>query len=114
MAEHHDVFYAQHLYRVFQCRRHAMGAAVRLEDRHQIGDVAHHEEFAGAGVENHFRRDAGIAAADHHHGGRLAALGKFPVARLLGRQPLRGKGPVAVEQMLREWCHGFLSVTAHG
>ena len=102
MAEHHDVLYAQHLYRIFQRRRHAMGAAVRLENRHQIGDVAHHEEFAGAGVENHFRRDAGIAAADHHHGGRLAALGKFPVARLFGRQPLRGKGPVAVEQMLRE------------
>ena len=77
-----------------------MGAAVRLEYRHQVGDVAHHEEFAGAGVEDYFRRDARIAAADHHHGGRLAALGKFLVARLFGRQPLRGEGPIAVEQML--------------
>ena len=106
MAEHHDVLDAQDLHRVFQRRRDAMGAAVRLEHRHQIGDVAHHEEFAGAGVEDHFRRDAGIAAADHHHGGGLAALGKFPVAGLFGRKPLRGKGPVAVEQMLREGCHG--------
>ena len=70
--------------------------------RHQIGDVAHHEQFAGAGVEDHLRRDAGIAAADHHHRRRLAALGQFPVARLFGRQPLRGEGPVAVEQMLRK------------
>ena len=31
----------------------------------------------------------------------------FAVTRLLGRQPLRRKGPVAVEQMLREWRHGF-------
>ncbi len=36
---------------------------------------------------------------------KLAALGQFAVARLLGRQPLRRKGPVAVEQMSREGCH---------
>ena len=102
VAEHDDVFYAQNLNRVFQRRRHAVRAAVRLIDRHQIGDVAHHEQFAGAGIEDHLRRHPGIAAADHHHFGRLAALGQFAVARLFGRQPLRGEGPVALEQMLRE------------
>ena len=80
VAEHHDVLDAQDLHRIFQRRRHAMRAAVRLEYRHQIGDVAHHEQFTRAGVEDHFRRDAGIAAADHHHRRRLAALGQFPVA----------------------------------
>ena len=102
VTEHHDVLHLQHVDRIFQRRRDAVRAAVGLIDRHQIGDVAHHEQFAGAGVEDHLRRDAGIAAADHHHRGRLAALGQFAVARLLGRQPLRGEGPVAVEQMLRE------------
>ena len=102
VAEHHDVFYAQHRNRVFQRRRDAVRVAVRLVDRHQIGDVAHHEQFAGAGIEDHFRRDPGIAAADHHHFGGLAALGQFAVARLLGRQPLRGEGPVAFDQMVRE------------
>ena len=80
VAEHDDVFDAQHLHRIFQRRGDAVCVAVRLIDRHQIGDVAHHEQFAGAGVEDHLRRDAGIAAADHHHRGRLAALGQFPVA----------------------------------
>ena len=83
-----------------------MGAAVGLIDRNQVGDVAHHEQFARAGIENHFRRDAGIAAADDHDGGGLAALGKFPIAGLFGRKPLRGEGPVAVEQVLRKGCHG--------
>ena len=85
VAEHHDVFHPQNLHGIFQRRRDAVGAAVGLIHRHQIGDVAHHEQFARAGVEDHLRRDAGIAAADHHHFGRLAALGQFTVARLLGR-----------------------------
>ena len=101
-------FTFEDLHREFQRRRDAVGAAVGLEHRHQVGDVAHDEQFARAGVENHFRRDAGIAAADHHHRGRLAALGKFPVAGLLGRQPLRGKGPVAVDQMFWEMRSCFL------
>ena len=80
VAEHHDMFHAQDLDRVFQRRRHAMRTPVRLEHRNQIGDVADHEQFAGAGIEDHLRRDAGIAAADHHHRGRLAAFGQFAVA----------------------------------
>jgi hypothetical protein len=100
MAEHHDVLDAQHLYCVFQRRRHAMGAAVRLENRHQIGDVAHHEQFAGPAskITSGETRNRSSRSPSRR---RLAALGKFPVARLFGRQSLRGKGPVAVEQMLR-------------
>ena len=81
VAEHDDVFHPQHLDRIFQRRRDAVRAAVGLIDRHQIGDVAHHEQFAGAGIEDHLRRHPGIAAADHHHLRRLAALGQFAIAR---------------------------------
>ena len=102
MAEHDDVLYAQNPNRIFQRGRDAVRAAVRRIDRHQIGDVAHHEQLAGAGIEDHLRRYPGIAAADHHHLGRLAALGELPIARLLGRQPLRGEGAVALKQMLRK------------
>ena len=91
VAEHHDVLDAAAPDGIFQRRRDAMRAAVRLIDRHQIGDVAHHEQFAGAGVEDHLRRDPGIAAADHHHFGRLPAHRQVAVARLLGRQPLRSR-----------------------
>ena len=79
-----------------------MRAAIRLIDRNQIGDIAHHEQLAGTGIEDHLRRYARIAAADHHHFRGLAAFGKFPVARLLGWQPLRREGPVALKQVLRK------------
>jgi len=103
VAEHDDVLYPQRPHRIFQRRRNAMRAAIGRIDRHQIGDVAHHEQFAGAGIENHLRRHPGIAAADHHHVRRLAAFGQFAIAGLFGRQPLRRKGAVAIEQMLRKW-----------
>ena len=51
VAEHDDMPDAEHVDGIFQRRRDAIGAAVGLIDRHQIGDVAHHEEFTGAGVE---------------------------------------------------------------
>ena len=55
---------------------------VRRVGRHDVGDVAHDEQLARAGVEDHLRRDARIAAADHHDLRRLAAL-----------RPARGSGP---------------------
>ena len=79
-----------------------MIAAVGRIGRHQIGDVAHHEQLARPGVEDHLRRDPGIAAADHHGLGRLAALGEVAVAALLGREPAGPEGAVAVEQPLAE------------
>src|SRR5213596_2007039 len=53
MPKHHNVVYAESANRVFQGRRDAVRAAVRLVDWHQIGDVTHHEQFAGTGVEDH-------------------------------------------------------------
>jgi hypothetical protein len=67
VAEHHDMLHAQHIDGVFERGRNAVGALIGLVDRHQIGDVAHHEQFTGAGIEDRFRRDAGIAATDHHY-----------------------------------------------
>jgi len=55
VAEHDDVFYLENPDRVFQSRRHAMGAAIGLIDRHQIGDVTDNEQLAGPGIEDHLR-----------------------------------------------------------
>ena len=57
MAEHHDVFDAQRPDRIFERRRNAVRAAVGRIDGHQIGDVANHEQFARAGIEDHLRRN---------------------------------------------------------
>jgi hypothetical protein len=52
MAEHDDVADAEHPHREFERREDAEAHAVRCEPRHQIGDVAHDEQFARMGIED--------------------------------------------------------------
>ena len=54
--------------------------------RHDVGDVAQDENFARMRIKDHFRRDAGVAAADHHHGGALSGCGKAFKPTALQRQ----------------------------
>ena len=72
--------------------------AVRRIGRHDIGDVAHDEQFARPRVENHLGRDARVAAADHHDFRRLAAFGELLVAALLLAQAAAEKGGVAFDE----------------
>ena len=59
--------------------------AVRGIGRHQVGDIAQHQQFAGFGVQDHARIDAAVDAADDQRLGILAELGELfePLAALL-------------------------------
>jgi hypothetical protein len=48
------MFHPQHVDRIFQRGRNAVGVLVGLVHRYEVGDVAHHEQLARAGVEDHF------------------------------------------------------------
>ena len=73
--------------------------AVRRVGRHQIGDVAHHEQLARPRVEDHLRRHPRVAAADHHDFRRLPAFGEFAIAVLLALQAAGAERAVAFDQM---------------
>ena len=55
--------------------------AVGRVGRHQVGDVAHHEQLARPRVEDHLGRHPRVAAADDHDLRRLPGVGQLAVAR---------------------------------
>ena len=55
MPEHDDMLDLERGDAEFERGGDAVGVSVRLVGRHDIGDVAHHEELARAGVENDLR-----------------------------------------------------------
>ena len=79
--------------------------AVRRIGRHQVGDVAHDEQLARAGVEDRFGRGAGIAAGDHHGLRRLPVAGELAVAATLGGIAPAHEAAVAGEKMFGEVGH---------
>ena len=105
VAEHDDVADAEHLHREFERREHAMADPVRRERRHQIGDVAHDEQLARMSIEDHLRRDPGIAAADDHDVRRLAAPRELTIAVALGRHPPDEEIAIALDEAKRESRH---------
>jgi hypothetical protein len=102
MAEHDDVLHAQRLHGEFECRAGAVEPTVGLIGRHEIGDVAHHEQLARARVEDHLRRDAGIAAADQHDLRVLATLRQRLVTLALADEPALQEALVAVNEPVGE------------
>ena len=65
MAQHHDVADLKGAHREFQRRAGAVLVAGglagrRLVSRHDIGDVARHQDFARRGIEYHFRRHPAV------------------------------------------------------
>ncbi len=102
MAKHDDVRDLEHLHGEFEGREYAVAGAVRRIGRHQIGDVAHHEQLARMGIEDHLGRDARIAAADDHDGGRLSALGELAKTVALDRHASGEKIAIAVDEPNRK------------
>ena len=84
------------------------GALVRRIGRHDVGDVAHDEELARARVENDFRRDARVAAADHHDFRRLPAFRELAVAVLLPAQTRAEKRAMSLDET---WGNGMLALS---
>src|SRR5262245_27754842 len=75
--------------------------------RHQIGDIADDEQFPRPRIEDHFRRDARVAASDHHDLGRLAAFSEITIAALLVCKPAGTEGVVTLDQTLWQG-HGYV------
>ncbi|MCY1558350.1 hypothetical protein D9M68_952760 [compost metagenome] len=82
-----------------------MLAAIGLVGRHQVGDVAQHEEFARAGIEDHFGRRTAVAAGNDQRGRLLAGFGQVTNALLLPGVASGHEIGVAIEQVLRKAVH---------
>ena len=102
VTEHDDMLDAQPHDGEFERRRDAVREAAWRIGRHEVGDVAHDKELAGAGVENDFRRHPGIAAADNHDFRPLPGFGQGSVTFLFGSEPPAAEIAVALDQALGE------------
>ncbi len=106
MAEHDDVLHLERGDAEFERGRNAVRVPIRRIGRHDVGDVAHHEDLARACVEDHLWGNAGIRATDQHDLRRLAGAGEVGVAVLFLAQPRVEEGAVAVDK-LRGQGHGL-------
>ena len=107
MAHDDDIADIESLHRKLQGGRDAVDQSARVVGRHQVGDVAHDEDFAGVAVENHFRRDARVTAADEHDVRPLAGCSKTLETAALQRQPGLDEGPIALGQSCRQHHQGI-------
>ena len=80
-----------------RCRR-AVGRAVGLVRRDEIGDVAHDEHLAGGRIEDARRIDPAVGAGDDHYSRRLAAVGEGVEARPLVDVRTGTEAAIAVEK----------------
>jgi hypothetical protein len=71
MTQDHDVTHAQGTDRELQRRAGAvLVTGIFLGwgfvTRHQVGDIARHQDLARRGIEDHFGRHTAVDTADHH------------------------------------------------
>ena len=71
MAHDDDVADAHRVDRELDGGRGAVLAAIGLERRHEVGDVAEDEQLARAGIEDGLGRRAAVATGDDHDVGDL-------------------------------------------
>ena len=107
MAHDDDIADLENLHRKLQGGRDTVGQSARVVGRHQVGDVAHDEDFARVAVENHFRRDARVTAADEHDVRPLAGCSKTLETAALQRQPGLDEGPIALGQSCQQHHQGI-------
>ena len=106
VTEDDDVADAEHLHGELERREHAVADAVPGEGRHQVRDVAHHEQLARMGIEDDLRRHPGIAAADDHDVRRLAAPRELLEAVALDRHATDEEIAVTLDEAKRKCrCH---------
>ena len=93
MAHDDDVLDTQASHGKFDAGAGAVERVVIFRRRHQIRNIAQHEQLAGASVENHRRVGAAVATGDQHDNRLLAVLSQGPItlARFVeppGTEPL--------------------------
>jgi hypothetical protein len=102
MAEHDDVLHVERGDAEFERGRNAVSMTVGGVGRHDVGDVAHHEQLARASVKNDFRQDTRVATADHHGFRRLSGFRQFAIAILLAAQTAVEKGAISFDKAVRK------------
>ena len=105
MSHDDDMLDLQHLNRELDARRGAVLAAARLEGRHEIGDVAQHEQFARPAIENRFGGRPAVATGDDHGRGRLPFGRELVIAVVLGGVAPAHEIPVTVDEVLGKCAH---------
>jgi hypothetical protein len=90
-------------------RADAVELAARLIRRHQVGDVAHDEQFPRHGAEDRFWIDAAVAARDDHGLGCLPVGGKLLVFLGLREKMAVVEAAEAVGKFFGEAAHDALS-----
>ena len=102
VAEHDQLGDLEDPHGELQRGRGAVVGRVLFEGRHQVGDVADHEQLARPRAQDHLRIDAAVGAGDDHGLGGLALVGLgFETLPLF--QPLAGaKAAIAFEQLVHE------------
>ena len=98
VPQHDDLRHLQLRHRKLQRRRHAVPPAAQLERRHQVGDVAHHEDLARHGIEDLRRIDSAVGAGDHHYP-RALALAQFLPSVAVAAIFAGAEALIAVEQV---------------
>ncbi len=86
----------------FQRGGNAVGMPVGRIGRHDVRHVADDEQFTRAGVEDDFGRNPRVAAADHHHVGRLPGFRERAIAILLAAQMAVEKDAITFNKTLRK------------
>ena len=69
MTADHDVLHLEHLHRVLD-RRYYTAHVLRIR-RHDVADIAVHEQLARLGGKHEFRHHARVSASDEHSAGAL-------------------------------------------
>ena len=91
--------------RELDARADAVIFAARFKRRHEVGDIARHEQFARHRIENRFRIDTAIAARNNHDLGVLAVGGQLFILVGIGNKDAMLEAPVAVRQGFGEKRH---------
>jgi hypothetical protein len=86
-------------------RRSAVLAAIGLERRHHVRDIAQHEQFARPGIENGLGSRTAVAAGDDHDPRTLPARGQVLVPAAFTGIAVVHERAVAIEQRCWKTMH---------
>jgi len=100
VTQHHDFPHLERAHGEFDRRTHAVRVVVRPVRRHDIGDVADDEEFAGACIEHHLRIGAAVRTGDDQRTRPLAEATQRLETAALGLPGAGAEAAIAFDQVV--------------